>query len=198
VTSAYARDLVVGDVLAVLEAEGIDRFAVWGLSYGGWVGFLTAEDHPERVTALVTTGSWDCQPEVVAEDEPYDDSWGDAVRDGGMPALIAVFKEGMGDSYSAEFPPWAEATTLAADPDALVAIHDRSLAGEGVTTYDTMSTPTLLIAGELDDPDDEAPTFAARMPHGESLRLSGLGHGGSCASRTALSPARDFLARWSA
>jgi hypothetical protein len=113
-----------------------------------------------------------------------------------MPALIAVFKEELGDSYSVEFPPWAEATTLTADPDALLAIHDRSLAGDGVTSLDTLPTPTLLIAGVLDDPDDEAPTFASRLPHGESLRLPGLGHGGSCASPTALPPARAFLARW--
>ena len=196
--AAYARDRVVGDVLAVLEAEGVDRFAVWGLSYGGWVGFMAAEDHPARVTALVTTGAWDCQPEVIDPDQPYEDSWADAIREGGMPGLIAVFKEETGDSYDTEFPPWAEATTLNADPAALLAVNDPSLAAEGVTTLDTFPTPTLLIAGRLEDPHDEASAVAARMPHGQSLRLPGVAHGGGCSSPSALPVAREFLPRSSA
>jgi pimeloyl-ACP methyl ester carboxylesterase len=33
--SAYRGEVVISDVLAVADAEGIDRFAIWGLSYGG-------------------------------------------------------------------------------------------------------------------------------------------------------------------
>jgi pimeloyl-ACP methyl ester carboxylesterase len=196
--SAYAQDLVVGDVLAVVDAERVERFAIWGLSYGGWVGFMTADGQPGRVTALITTGSWDPQPETFDDDNPFADEWDQAIRRGGMPELIATFQEEMGESYTSELPPWAEATTLEADPAALLAIHERALAGEGLATFDGFATPTLLIAGELDDPDDDASAAAGQLANGESLRLAGLGHGGSCASPSALPPAREFLERWPA
>ena len=32
---AYRAACFAGDVLAVADAEGLDRFAIWGLSYGG-------------------------------------------------------------------------------------------------------------------------------------------------------------------
>ncbi len=42
-----------GDVTAVADALGIDRFAVAGYSMGGMVGQLVAYAEPERVTGLV-------------------------------------------------------------------------------------------------------------------------------------------------
>lgn len=33
--SAYRAEVVIGDVLAVVDAEGIDRFAIWGLVIRG-------------------------------------------------------------------------------------------------------------------------------------------------------------------
>ncbi|MGH2539727.1 MAG: hypothetical protein ACRDGK_04335, partial [Actinomycetota bacterium] len=50
---------------------------------------------------------------------------------------------------------------------------------------------------ELDDVDDDAATIAAMIPNGQSLRLPGLGHGGSCAASELTVPtARAFLERW--
>jgi hypothetical protein len=58
------------------------------------------------------------------------------------------------------------------------------------------SAPVLLIAGELEDPDDKAAEMAALVPNGERLRIPGLGHGGACgASALALPIARAFLDR---
>ena len=41
------------DVVAVLDALGVDRAALVGLSLGGRVALETAQEHPERVTAVV-------------------------------------------------------------------------------------------------------------------------------------------------
>src|SRR5262249_11932754 len=35
---AYAHDRLVGDVVAVLDAAGIERAHFWGYSFGGWIG----------------------------------------------------------------------------------------------------------------------------------------------------------------
>jgi pimeloyl-ACP methyl ester carboxylesterase len=59
----FKRDFAVehfaDDLLAILDAEGIDRTAIVAQSMGGWTGLGLALKHPERVTALAlcdTTG----------------------------------------------------------------------------------------------------------------------------------------------
>jgi hypothetical protein len=61
----------------------------------------------------------------------------------------------------------------------------------------TFPVPVLLIAGELEDKDDDAAKVAAMIPNGQRLRLPGLGHGGACAASMLTVPtARAFLDRW--
>ena len=61
--AAYTSDALTGDVFAIADAEGLDRFAIWGQSYGGWIAWMAASSAPERVRAIVSTGSWDPRPE---------------------------------------------------------------------------------------------------------------------------------------
>lgn len=53
---AYRIEGVVEDVVAVLDAENIDRTVVWGYSRGGWLGCGLAAAHPQRVQRLVVGG----------------------------------------------------------------------------------------------------------------------------------------------
>jgi pimeloyl-ACP methyl ester carboxylesterase len=46
---SYAKHELVSDVLALLDAEGIDRATVVGHDWGGWTAWLLALEHPERV-----------------------------------------------------------------------------------------------------------------------------------------------------
>lgn len=50
---AYAKATFAADVLALLDAEGLDRVQVIGHDWGGYTGFLLALEHPERVDRLV-------------------------------------------------------------------------------------------------------------------------------------------------
>ena len=58
-TRAPARSVadVAGDVAALADALGIERFATWGLSGGGPHALACAALLPERVTAVATIGS---------------------------------------------------------------------------------------------------------------------------------------------
>ena len=184
-------------MFAVADAEGLDRFAIWGQSYGGWIAWMTAAAAPERVPAIVASGSWDPRPEPEEPTEP--DEWDEALRRGGTSALVDLFKIEDGDAFDREFPPWARAVTLRADPEALLAAHAPELWTEGIPDEDLRSfpVPALLIAGELEDEDDDAAKVAAMIPNGQSLRLPGLGHGGACAASALTVPtARAFLDRW--
>jgi pimeloyl-ACP methyl ester carboxylesterase len=50
---AYAVDRLVGDVLAVADALGAERFTLVGHDWGGLVGWITAARHAARVERLV-------------------------------------------------------------------------------------------------------------------------------------------------
>src|SRR5207244_2395473 len=41
------------DALAVLDAAGSERTALWGVGFGGAIALLLAASHPDRVSALV-------------------------------------------------------------------------------------------------------------------------------------------------
>ena len=194
--AAYTADALTGDVFAIADAEGLDRFAIWGLSYGGWIAWMTAAAAPERVPAIVASGSWDPRPAPEAPTET--DEWVEALRRGGTSALVDLFKIQDGAAFDREFPPWARAVTLRADPEALLAALAPELWAEGIPDEDLRSfpVPSLLIAGELEDEDDDAAKVAAMIPNGQSLRLPGLGHGGACAASALTVPtARAFLDR---
>jgi pimeloyl-ACP methyl ester carboxylesterase len=81
----------------------------------------------------------------------------------------------------------------------LLAANAHELWAEGLSEEGLRSfpVPVLLIAGELEDEDDDAAKIAAMIPNGQRLRLPGLGHGGACAASELTVPtARAFLERW--
>src|SRR5260370_10900965 len=62
-TVTYYRE-DVADMVALLDALGIDRVLVLGFSDGGIVGLLLAALHPQRVSALAVLGA---QPSIDAQ-----------------------------------------------------------------------------------------------------------------------------------
>ena len=49
----YARDRFVEDLAGFVDALGLERFTLAGLSMGGWHSLLYTADHPERVERIV-------------------------------------------------------------------------------------------------------------------------------------------------
>jgi pimeloyl-ACP methyl ester carboxylesterase len=66
----YAKATFAADVLALLDAEGLDRAAVIGHDWGGFAGFLLALERParvERLVALDITPPWPRRPPSVRQ-----------------------------------------------------------------------------------------------------------------------------------
>lgn len=63
----YSTDDYVGDLEALVEHLGLDRFALIALSMGGMNAMAYAAKHPERVTHLVAV---DIRPAVNADKRP--------------------------------------------------------------------------------------------------------------------------------
>ena len=53
----FDRSLFDSDLLAILDAEGIEKTAIVCQSMGGWTGLRTAVRHPDRVTCLVLSNT---------------------------------------------------------------------------------------------------------------------------------------------
>lgn len=84
----------VTDMVAVLDAAGVDRARILGHSTGGAVGFALARAHPERVEALalieptlVALLPEPCRAETLAAMQPAVVA---AQREGGRPAMRAT------------------------------------------------------------------------------------------------------------
>ena len=63
----YEKRTLAADVVALLDREGIDRVRVIGHDWGGFVSFLLALEHPERIERLVTldiTPPWGPRPRL--------------------------------------------------------------------------------------------------------------------------------------
>lgn len=54
--SDYTTDKMIQDVLAVADACGVERFTIWGFSFGGKVGRYVAT-HSERVAKIILMGT---------------------------------------------------------------------------------------------------------------------------------------------
>jgi pimeloyl-ACP methyl ester carboxylesterase len=50
---AYAKSTFAADVVALLDAEGLDRVGIVGHDWGGYTAFLLALEHPDRVERLL-------------------------------------------------------------------------------------------------------------------------------------------------
>jgi pimeloyl-ACP methyl ester carboxylesterase len=80
--AAYADREYVGDAVAVLDALGVDRAVVVGLSLGGRHALQMAAWHPERVSGVVAIGAtlpW-TSPPAFDEPKPEYEGWGKVNR----------------------------------------------------------------------------------------------------------------------
>jgi pimeloyl-ACP methyl ester carboxylesterase len=67
----YEKDQLKRDVLALLDELGVDEFSVAGHDWGGYVGFLLALEHPERVRSFLALNilpPWPARDPKVALD----------------------------------------------------------------------------------------------------------------------------------
>lgn len=155
----YAMDQCVADLVALLDAFGIDRAAVLGYSMGGRVALHLALAAPERVSALVLEGA---SPGIADPDEraarvASDAALADRIEHQGLGPFVDAWERLPLFASQRRLPQAARARLraqrLSHDPRGLA----NSLRGMGAgvmpPVHDRLSeirVPVLLIVGELD------------------------------------------------
>lgn len=173
-----------GDIVALLDELEIDRAHLVGVSFGGSTALEVAVDSPDRVRSLVLGAS---SPAGLVEHTNLIPLWDEVDR------LVEAGQ--IDDANELEAQMWVDGPIRA--PDAVdpeirklvLAMNRPLLAAEGQPSQfaldppaaerlDQVQAPTLVIAGEYDQPSQIAgPTLLAdRIPGAEFLTLHGAAH----------------------
>ena len=155
---AYSLELMAGDVLALADELGWDRFALVGHSMGGAVAQLVALDHPERLTGLVLASTFHGPVPGITMELVELGRW--VVREAGMSGLadaMAARRAENPDSIAAferlqeARPGWAEqsrARLEATSPDMWMAMAPRFVdQADRLEQLATLAVPTAVVVG---------------------------------------------------
>jgi 3-oxoadipate enol-lactonase len=177
----YALDEVAGDLIELLDALGVERAAVAGLSMGGYVAFALYRRAPERVRALILA---DTRPQADSE-EGRQGRLASArlAREQGAPAVAeAMLPRLLGASTHARRPELVEAVRamiVSNLPEAIALAQEAMAARQDSTALlPRIAVPTLAIAGAEDvfTPPEVAHEMAAAIPNAQVCEIAEAGH----------------------
>jgi 3-oxoadipate enol-lactonase len=168
-------------VIAEMDAAGVEKAAIVGLSMGGYVAFRLQARWPTRVAGLVLADTRAGADDEVGRTKRSDQA--ERVRREGvgwMPdALLPAL---LGETTRRERPAVVDtvrASIAGANPEgvarALLAMRDRP---DSTSTLPDIDVPVLALVGEEDmiTPAAEARRIAESVPDGRLVVLRGVGH----------------------
>lgn len=177
--AAYTQQVLVADLLAVLDAEGIGRAALMGYSLGARIALSAALAHPGRVRRLVSLGG-SASAQQGQIDSVFFPGVIDVVRQEGMEAFCAG--QGLGPEVTSRRARATRTAFLAADQLAVAALLSATDDTPAVPddVLEDCTVPALWMAGTEDHPRfEDSRRGAALMPDAEFVPLPGRDHGGT-------------------
>ncbi len=178
---AGSLDAFAGDVLARLDAAGVDRFVAVGMSMGGYAAFRLAERAPGRVAGLVLCDTRAAPDAPEARERRTGQAR--AARRDGIRGLADAMVPGLLSQETRRLRPQVEAAVRAmiatADPEGvarvLEALRDRP---DSTPLLAGLRVPVLAVVGERDalSPPDEMRRMVAAIPGARLEVLPGAGH----------------------
>ena len=179
----YSVPQLAGDAVAVLDAAGVDRAHVYGISLGGMIAQEIALQHPDRVDALVLGATTPGGPSAVVAD---DETLAFFRRRGEMPAEEAVWASvpyNYGPRTRAEHADRigqdiAQRLRFPIEPGPYKAQLDAGLGHDAHDRLPQIDHPTLIVHGDQDRmvSPTNAQLIAAEIPGADLMILPGAGH----------------------
>lgn len=185
--AAYSHETTVADMAAILDACGVDRAVIGGLSLGGFMSLAFHLAHPERTIALML---FDTGP-GYKKDEPRNDwnkmaaSMARALEEKGLEGAMPGAEVRLAQHRSAQ--------GLAHAARGMLAQRD----GRVIESLPAIKVPTLVLVGESDKQFlPSADYMAAKIPGAEKVVLAGAGHAANIDQPNEFNAAvRKFLTR---
>jgi pimeloyl-ACP methyl ester carboxylesterase len=162
----YSQALSVEDMAAVLDAYGVARAVIGGLSLGGYLSLAFHDAYPERVAALLLcdTGPGFRQDAARERWNALALSYAEAFERRGLAALTTS-PEVRGGPH--------DPTGLALAARGILTQHD----GRILESLVSIRVPTLVVVGEHDEPFLAAADYMARkIPGAAKCVIRGAGH----------------------
>ena len=180
---AYAVEDEVRDMVAVLDAVGIERAAVYGRSRGGMLAQEFALQHPGRTAALILSGTSHCGPGAIGSTERVNEAMRitpEMTRE----QIFAGQNEAMASPGWREGDPDAFAHCLATDleaPPRRFAVERQRGAIESWSSHDRLSSlkvPALVLCGKDDGmvPPENSRQIASLIPGARLDLIPQCGH----------------------
>lgn len=158
---AYSQDLAVADAVAVLDAAGIDRADLVGISMGAFSALHVGLRHPERARSLVIAGcGYGAHPDVRESFRDESEAIAAAFEAEGATGIAPTYAVGPARVQFQNKDPrgWAEFARLLTEHSTEgSALTMRGVQRERPSLYDladelrALRVPTLLIVGDEDE-----------------------------------------------
>lgn len=174
--AAYTQEHLSEDLLAVLDAAGIQQAALVGYSLGARIALTAALREPARVTGLVSLGG-SAAAQHGRVDSVFFPGTVETIARRGMEGFCAA--QGLGPDVADRRDAATRQAFLAADPRAMAALFTATDATAGISDarLAACEVPGLWMAGDLDHPRfEESRHAAAVMPHARFMALPGRTH----------------------
>ena len=175
----YPVELMAADALAVLDAAGVDKAHVVGISMGGLIAQELALSFPERVRSLVLMATHAGAAHAVWDPEAVE-----FLGSRGPLTPREAAEVSVRFNYAADTPrdelekDWAIRLPLAATPQGYVQQLVGSSTWVGLERLPQLSVPTLVLHGELDRliPAENGRMLAGLIPGAELAMVKGANH----------------------
>jgi len=177
VSELPGMDQRMDDIRVVLDAVGIERAGIFGLSEGGSLSTLFAASHPDRAQSLIVCGSfaqfssWIPTQEALEDFLQYiDNNWGS----GESMLMFAPSKKG--DLAFQQW--WGKFERLGASPAAAITLLRMNSQIDITNILPSVNVPTLVIHRKDDVTVnvEGGRLLAERIPDSKYVELSGADH----------------------
>ena len=183
---AYSEAATVDDMAAVLDAAGVEKAVIGGLSLGGYMSLAFNVKYPERVLALMLFDTGPGYKNPVGRE-----GWNETAL-----ARAKAFEENglesLGRGAEVRIAQHRSAQGLAHAARGLLAQFDSRI----IESLPDIKVPTMVLVGENDQPFIGASQYmAAKIPGARLVTLPGAGHAANIDQPEAFNDAvRSFLA----
>jgi pimeloyl-ACP methyl ester carboxylesterase/class 3 adenylate cyclase len=180
----FSLEQRMADVLAVMDAAGSERAALFGVSEGGPMSFLFAASYPQRTTALVLYGSY--AKRSWAPDYPF--AWSQEK----WTAVLDNIERHWGTPKGIDLSMWAPSIAndeqaansaaayyrAAASPGAVLAVMKMNREIDVRAVLPSVRVPTLILhrVGDRVINIENARYMAQRIPGAKLVELPGIDH----------------------